>query len=343
MPDGNPRQPRATLANRPSCGKTVGVAPDLIERIVRREPLTGDGKSGSQLERCWLDDGSVVVLKHADAVHDWIMQATSDDGRIVTLWDQRVFDQVPKSIEHAMLDARRTPTGAVVVMKDVSASLFIDGAQMRLAHKRVLAAAAEAHRRFAGRALHGLCPLSHLYTFLSPAVCARFAEDHDVPRLAIDGWARFHHIVPDEVSGAISAIHADPTSLANALLARESTLVHGDLKLANLGAGAQRIVIIDWGTLTTWAPPAVDHAWYMAINAAALGVGHDQLLDDIRSVAGDHDDTALRLALLGALAQLGWEKALGATSDDLPIREREEAGLAWWIAKVRQALERWTL
>lgn len=318
------------------------MAPDLFERIVRREPLAGDGKSGSQLERCWLDSGSVVVVKHADAVHDWIMQATSDDGRIATLWDQRVFAQVPRSIEHAMLDARRTPTGAVVVMKDVSASLFIEGAQMRVAHKRVIAAAAEVHRRFARHTLQGLCPLSHLYAFLSPGVCARFAEDHDVPRLAIDGWARFHDIVPDEVSSAIAAIHAEPDLLANALLARESTLVHGDLKLANLGAEARRIIVIDWGTLTTWGPPAVDYAWYMAINAAALGVDHDQLLADVRAQLQLHDDAALRLALLGALAQLGWEKALGATSDDPMIREREEAGLAWWIARARQALERWT-
>ena len=106
-----------------------------------------------------------------------------------------------------------------------------------------------------GQPLPGLCPLSHLYAFLSPAVCARFAQDHDVPRLAIDGWARFHDIVPDEVSSAIAAIHADPTSLADALLARESTLVHGDLKLANLGADARRIIVLDWGTLTTLGSP----------------------------------------------------------------------------------------
>jgi len=80
----------------------------------------------------------------------------------------------------------------------------------------------------------------------------------------------------------------------------------------------------------------------MAINAAALGVDHDQLLADVRAQLQLHDDAALRLALLGALAQLGWEKALGATSDDPMIREREEAGLAWWIARARQALERWT-
>jgi hypothetical protein len=54
------------------------------------------------------------------------------------------------------------------------------------------------------------------------------------------------------------------------------------------------------------------------------------------------DRDALPLALLGALLQLGWEKALGATSDDPATRERERAGLAWWCARAREALEEWS-
>jgi len=316
--------------------------PDLLECVVRREPLVADGKSGSRLERCWLENGSVVIVKHSDVAHDWIMQATSDDGRIVRLWDEGLFEQLETSIEHGLLDVRRTLTGSVVVMKDLSASLFSEGAHLRLAHERVLAAAAEIHRRFTEQAFSGLCPLRDLYAFLSPVVCARFAEEHEVPRLALAGWERFHDIAPDDVAAAIGSIHADPASLADALLARQTTLVHGDLKLANLGADAHRVVILDWGTLTAWAPPAVDFAWYVAINAAALGGDHDRLLYDVRSAAGDHDETARGLALLGALAQLGWEKALGATSDDIGTRQREEIGLDWWIAQARRSLNQWS-
>ena len=325
-----------------TCWKTFRVTSDLLEHVVHREPLETDGKSGSRLERCWLENGLVVIVKHSDVAHDWIMQATRDDGRIARLWNEGLFEQLETTIEHGLLDVQRTLTGSVVVMKDLSASLFSDGAQLRPAHKRVLVGAAEIHRLFTGQAFGGLCPLRDLYAFLSPVVCARFAEDHEVPRLALAGWERFHDIVSDDVAAAIGSIHADPTSLADALLARESTLVHGDLKLANLGADAHRVVILDWGTLTTWAPAAVDFAWYVAINAAALGVDHDQLLYDVRLAAGHHDETALGLALLGVLAQLGWEKALGATSDDIGTREREEIGLAWWIAQARRSLHKWS-
>jgi hypothetical protein len=88
--------------------------------------------------------------------------------------------------------------------------------------------------------------------------------------------------------------------------------------------------------LTTWAPPAVDFAWYLAINAAATGRPHAELLDEIRIIQDrTYDPSAEALALLGALAQLGWEKALGATSDDRQTADRERAGLDWWCAAVR--------
>jgi hypothetical protein len=314
----------------------------LLERVVRRELLVSDGKSGSQLERGWLDDGSAIVIKHADIRRDWIMQATGDEGRIARLWAEGVFEQLPDGIDHAMLEVHQTPSGAVIVMRDVSASLFSTGAHLRSGHRRVLRAAAEVHHAFVDRPVASLCPLEACYAFLSPSVCARFADGHEVPRLAIEGWSRFHDIVADDVVQAISAIHNDPARLAAELLALPSTLIHGDLKLANLGEGRGRVIMLDWGTLTTWAPPAVDYAWYLAINGAAIGDNHEQLLHDVRQAAGDADRTALGFALIGALAQLGWEKALAATADDEGTRRRERDGLAWWSAQARTALERWS-
>jgi aminoglycoside phosphotransferase (APT) family kinase protein len=154
--------------------------------------------------------------------------------------------------------------------------------------------------------------------------------------------SRFYDLVAENVAGAVAAVQADPGPLVEALLARPSTLVHGDLKVANLGVDHDRVVMLDWGTLTTWAPPAVDFAWYLAIDAAAVGFEHDQLIADVRRAQGEGDEASLRLALLGALMQLGWEKALGATSDDAETRHRERAGLAWWTAQVLQTLDLWS-
>jgi hypothetical protein len=55
------------------------------------------------------------------------------------------------------------------------------------------------------------------------------------------------------------------------------------------------------------------------------------------------DDPALPLTLSGGLVQLGWNKALSATVDDPASRARELAGVDWWVARAREALDRWSL
>jgi aminoglycoside phosphotransferase (APT) family kinase protein len=316
------------------------VGSSVLERIVRTEPLVSAGKSGSALERGWLDDGSAVVVKHADARHDWIMQATQDSGRIAALWSAGLFDQLPEAVDHAMLDVQPAPGGSVVVMRDVSARLFADSTPSTVQREVVLRSATEMHDALGGldSLAPDLCSLGAYLTFLSPETCSRFAADHEVPRLALEGWGRFREIVDDDVVAVVDAVHADPSALANALLARRSTVVHGDLKLANLGVDGERAVVLDWGTLTTWAPPAVDFAWYLAINAAATGLPHDALLAEIRAAQGTtYDAVGESLALVGAFGQLGWEKALGATSDDPLVASRERAGLDWWASAARAA------
>lgn len=177
---------------------------ELLERVVRREPLLSAGMSGSLLERGWLDDGSAVVIKHVDAASDWIMQATADGGRIAALWSEGFFQRVPGSINHAMLDVQPAPGGAVVVMQDMTASMFgDDGMALRSCHARVLRAASSLHQAAAERPHTRLCALRDLYAFLSPPVCSRFA-DHEVPRQALEGWARFPEVVPGDVADAVA-------------------------------------------------------------------------------------------------------------------------------------------
>ncbi|HEY2298732.1 MAG TPA: hypothetical protein VGH43_13445 [Jatrophihabitans sp.] len=310
---------------------------DLLELVVRREPLPAAGKSGAQLERAWLDDGSTVVIKHADAAADWIMQATGDAGRVAAMWADGTFGRLPASIEHAILDVQPAAGGATVVMRDVASHLAPGDRMPESLHHRVLSAARDSHAAFAGASLPQLCDLRRYYTFLSPSVCERFAVEHDVPRLALQGWTRFHEVVASDVVEAIAAVHDDPGPLVDALLARDRTLVHGDLKLANLGNDDDRVIMLDWGTLTCWAPASVDYAWYLAINTAAIGRDPGEILDDVRRAQHAPDEVALRLALIGALAQLGWEKALGATANDPETRQRERAALEWWTRKVREA------
>ena len=67
-------------------------------------------------------------------------------------------------------------------------------------------------------------------------------------------------------------------------------------------ANSAQLVVVDWGTLTAWAPAAVDYAWYIAVNSAAVGLPLDVILDSVRATDAGSDEVALQLALVGALA-----------------------------------------
>ena len=314
-----------------------------LASAVSRRPLQADGKSGSTLERVTLADGSELVLKHVDPRRDWIMQATHDTGRIARLWEAGVFARMPPVVDTAIVDVAPAPAGCTVVMRDVAASLLPDGARVTRAQSRqLLGATAALHLAFTHRPADDLCSLVDLLGFLSPEATAPHRADHEVPRLVPKGWERFADVVPADVAHAVLRIVGSPGALAAALGQFDAALLHGDLKLANLGLAPGRVVVIDWGPQTSWGPPAMDYAWYLAINGASIGASFDELLDDVRNAAGNaHDEDALRLALLGALVQLGWEKALGATADDDGVRRRERSGLEWWTARARDALDHW--
>jgi hypothetical protein len=319
----------------------------LLAGAVGREPLgAADGRSGSLLERVVLADGGAVVVKHVLDGGDWIMRACHDHGRAAELWTAGVLARVPAVIDHAVLGAERVDGGWVVIMRDVSAALFGDHARIsRDDSRRVLEAAAALHAAFRDDPPLRLCPMADRYQFLSPATTRREAGgDDEVPRLIGRGWERFAELVPDEVTGPVLEIMERPQPFVAALSRSPSTLVHGDLKLGNLGLRGDRVVMLDWGTQTGWAPPAVDAAWYLAINWSRIDATREQVLDDVRAAEGErHDEDALRLALLGGLVQLGWDKALAASGHPDPaVRAREAADLAWWTDRARDALAVWS-
>ena len=319
----------------------------LVADVVTREPLAAaDGRSGSLLERVVLADGRALVVKHVRDGGDWIMRASHDHGRAAELWSSGVLARVPDVIDHAVVGAERAEDGWVVIMRDVSAALIPDHARLsRGDSRRVLEAAAALHARFWDDPPLELCSMADRYRFLSPATARREADGADeVPRLIGRGWERFAEVVPADVAEPVLAVLERPEPFAAALSAFGSTLLQGDLKLGNLGLTADRVVMLDWGTQTGWGPPAVEVAWYLAINWSRVDATREQVLDDFRAAEGErHDEDALRLALLGGLVQLGWDKAVHASGHPDPaVRAREAADLAWWTDRAREALAVWS-
>ena len=227
-------------------------------------------------------------------------------------------------------------------MEDVGDTLLADDRPVtRAENRRILAAGAALHAEFDGQEL----PARHghmLYRFLSPAMAV--AEDHGSNLLLVfvgRGWERFGDAVPRDVADAIGTIHADPDGFAARYAGCRTTLVHGDFRFGNMGLRPDRLVLIDWGSSCVAGPGALDAVWYLIVGATRIQATRDEVLDDFRVAEGERFEArALSLALVGALAMLGWNKALDVLENaDPAARAREREDLDWWVSRVRRELD----
>ena len=316
----------------------------LLAGAVERVPLDGhDGRSGARLERVRLADGRSLVVKRARPGEDLAAAATSDaNGREQALWRAGVLDRLPMEVGHPVLDAWAEADGTVVtVMRDLgTAVLGWERRRSAAETGRIVDAAAAVHAAFAGQHVAGLCSLEDRLALFAPSTIRRHVpQGHPLRERVLRGWEVFADAVPADVADAVLAVLADPRPLANRLRAAGTTLLHGDLWLVNVALEGDRVVLLDWG-LATAGPPALEVVSFLAGCASRLDVPREAVLDRFRRAESAlHDEPTLRLALLAGLSELGWTKALDATSHPDPgLRARERADLDWWVARARAAL-----
>lgn len=326
------------FSNRPLPARSV------LDHALLVEPLTdADGKSGAIMERATMPDGTVYVVKRIDPADDWVMQAADDEGRIMTMFEHGVFERLDSVINSAIVAVEPEESGFVVVMHDVSDTLIPDGIPLsRSDGGRLLEGLSAMHVSFLDSDPTSCGPLLDLgdyFTFLSPASALEMNTKTDIPSLITRGWEAFGEIFPVDVVEAVFAVHQDPAPYAQTLREHPSTLLHGDAKVANLGLGPDQVVALDWGALTTWGPPAVEYAYFLAVNDSAIDATLDEMLADVTETsAAGPDDHALELAVLGALAQLGWDKAASAISDRTVAQARQLDSISWWTRRARTAI-----
>lgn len=300
------------------------------------------GRTDATFERAILADGTPVVIKHVTP-NDWLVRATEDSERLFRMWRDGIFARVPEPIDHAMVAVERYEEGVILVMRDLSqAFLGDDRVLSREENRRVIAAVDGLHKEFWGEHIEGLLSLYDHYSLLTPKRMVPF-EDVPILKLMLRGWDLFEEVAPSDVTFAMRTLLEDPEPFVRELGARPQTLIHGDLRLHNMGLTDDRVVLFDW-EISGMAPPAVEFAWYLIISASRIEATREQVLDDYREISGERfDPHALELALIGALMWLGWNKALDIVENPDPaIRAQERADLDWWIARVREALQTWS-
>jgi Phosphotransferase enzyme family/SnoaL-like domain len=315
-----------------------------LGRVAERTTLASSGWSGNRIDRLVLADGQALIAKRIVPGSDWLGRATRDPGREALLFADGVFARMPAGVDPAVVAAEPEGDAWWVVMRDVSAELLDESTPLTRAQNRfVLARAAEMWAKFWDEEVPHLSTLADRLAFAVAAISERERDGVDIlPKQFEAAWEAFAEAVDDDVGTAILDLTADTTPLADALAARGTTLIHGDLRDENIALPGDRLVLLDFG-LATQGHPAAELAWYMVHDVWRIAATHDEVVEDFRQALGERDDPlALELGLLSGLVQYGWIFGHSAVVHTDPAeRQWAETELKWWVPRVRHALEQW--
>lgn len=338
---------------------------DLLGREVeevRLEPFEPAGWSStdSAFLGVHLDGESEpsLVVKHMDSERDWLVLATDDElGRCVTQWSRGLVQRFPPEVDSAVVACTRSEAGPAILMHNVEKDLFAEEEPLSLRDQdAILDAMAALHAEFwLDPALEdetlGLCTLANLFTHTSAEKAERTAAIHPtwVLEFIREGWARMPEVLDDDVVDLLTALSRDPSPLCSALGEFEWTLVHGDLRLANLGLrweeDAPTLIALDMARPARTAP-IVDVAWHLAAEEKERPVTKEEAVATYRRhlerrLGRRFDDVAwsrqVEVGWVSGLVMIAPLKAAVATTFEEPDR-REQAcrELAWWSERARE-------
>ena len=322
--------------------RVAATVEELVAGASLRTPVrTVDGKSGAAFERVVID-GQRYFLKVVSAEQDWIMRCTGNTTNWeYRVWEAGVYHRAPAEIDHTVvamsLEGDGPQARLAMLMVDCADDLVPPGNSTVPVeqHDRFVDHLAAFHVAFFGwRDAIGLQDLSRRFLWFAPATIASELRVDDVPgaiAAAAQGWPRLPERSP-QLFGLVRSVHADPHALAGALRATPQTFVAGDWKLGNLGSrGDGRTIILDWA-YPGEAPPCWELAWYLALNCDRLPRSKEETIAAYRRGLEERGvDTAgwwdrqLGLCMVGMMATMAWEKALG---DDRELKWWESAALA---------------
>jgi hypothetical protein len=344
------------------------IRPDTLSKLenktftaTRLAPFQGvGGRSGSKFLALHTTNGLQTnngkgpryVIKRVSREWDWIMHASGDRyGRTTTLWQHGMLDRLPSEIEHTVVACAEDGAGRAILMRDVTETLLPNGEPLsEEKNVLILDAMAALHVAFwEDPALDdpdlNLCPPEQLFSWASLervqqvyAVCPNEIFD-----MMIEGWSLLSTHVDAGVAELLRSLAQDPSPLCTALAHFSRTLVHSDMRTANLGVvhGASPcLILLDWMRAVATVP-ALDLAWYLATAAprellipkeTVIGMYKQRLAQRL----GNRFDESgwqpqLELGLLAGFLQIACFKAWFATYSETEQQKiREQADLRWW-------------
>lgn len=297
------------------------------------------------------------IIKRLRRDKDWVMEATDDSHwRSITVWQQGLLDHLPEEIDHGIIACSVDEDGYAILMHNVSQDLLPEDRPLSETDNAfVLDAMAALHAAFWEDSLldnHklNLCKPEDFFTHTSPEKARRIAEKN--PSFVLDMIIEGRRLVPKFVDADVAELMHDlvhdPAPLCTALARYPQTLVHSDVRKANLGlerGKRPRLIMLDWARQTKTSP-AVDLVYYLVTSSSAqFPISFEQCINlykqQLAQRLGDRFDESwwqpqLELSLLGTFSTMACFNAWGAEhSDDEFHRMQDRVDLQWWAEQAR--------
>ena len=341
---------------------------------VSEEPFPNDGWSGASLTRLRRGGGDRFVLKRDSLARDWIARATNDRPVLREAWfaaqSRRVADETSEAFRASYLDVGRDGEGIAILMPDLTGILFDWNRRISLEDlDRVLAGLAalhgppwDLHTWFdtAGEPQVDVnerwCPIRERITLICRSSLERPGPARDaVAERLLPGWNAFDRLASPSARDLIAMLDQDPQPLVDVLEMQPRTLIHGDLKLANVGIARDGgIETVDW-QMVSIAPIAIEIGWFLVSNVASLPAAPDDVIGKYRTYLArgylDPDDgwvegntfegDGIHAAILVGLLLRGWRKGMDADAGITHASGVSAADdLAWWCERAVEAADR---
>jgi hypothetical protein len=313
---------------------------------VAEEPFPNDGWSGASMTLLRRDDGSRFVLKRDSPAGDWIARATADGPILREAWFAGRGPALPSALRNPALGGAFDPAtgGSAVLMPDLSGILFDWNATLPVERlDQVVEALAQLHASSLELPSDApWCPIRERVSLICRSSLERPGPARDaVAARLLPGWDLFDRLAHPAAREVISALSDDPAPLVRALGGQPATLIHGDLKLANVGIAADGVVeVVDW-QMVSFAPVAIELGWFLVSNVNALPLAPEAVLDRYWRLSGRAPGREDDLAILVGLLLRGWRKGYDAEAGiTLASGVSARDDLAWWCDRAVEAAGR---
>jgi len=332
---------------------------------IPEEPFPNDGWSGASLSLLRRGGGDRFVLKRDSLARDWIARATNDGPLLREAWFAAHGPPLPSPIQAPYLGAGVDGDEFGILMPDLTGVLFDWDAPISVEElDHVLGGLASLHAypwTVSGHLEGGMwCPLRERVTLICRASLERPGPAREaVANRILPGWDAFDRQAGPAARDLINSLGEQPQPLLDALSGLPRTLIHGDLKLANVGIERDGTIdLVDWQMVAV-APVAVELGWFLVSNVASLPLAPAAILDRYETKVAyaisdneeDHGwvgsnpaadwEQQVDAAILVGLLLRGWRKGSDAEAG-LTLASGVSAAddLAWWCDRALEAAGR---